>query len=236
MTSRDDMVIRPQPRLRETTVRERAKDERILRQATSRNGVVGRWLHRQIMHQIGRRAMSSAANAVRLRVSGAGAGGRAAGAAARTPVGLIAAAVIVTIAVGARLISGRSFENMGSNLRGALLGNLDEEALAGRDARRMISEDNDLARFAEINKGVSPQLQAVYDEHKRLALMCHKGDAMINEDERLQANSLFDMVILRVRDLMIEAWNSAGGPAVLEELARWMKLRVIAQVVRYVRF
>jgi len=217
--SRDDMVLRPKLKLGEVSVRERAKEERDMERAVHRRGRLGQWLR----HRAGRFAKASTvrvARALRARALSAGGatGGRAASGAARTPVGAIVVGVVIAVAVVARLISGRSFENMGAQIQKTMFGDYDEEALAGGDARNMITGNPMLTRIVGKEGKANAQIQQVYENFKKHALLRRLGDAKINESTDFQVNNMADMAILRMRDGVIEGWKAAGGEELVREL------------------
>lgn len=228
MTSRDDMVLRPRiARHGPSAPQARAREARQLAQAAERRGVLARLVRARAASRLvmGRRGVAVASEAA----------GLAEGAAARTaarsavlnPVGMITAAAVTAIVVAGRLVSGRSFENMGQNVRQILLGDLDENALAGRDARNHLANDSDVARIAGIEGKTNAQMKAIFDDLQEARKRDHLGRELFMQSADFQVNDTLDILILRARDALVAAWNGNGGPQKVEEFRYTMQMNEV---------
>ncbi len=213
MNQRDDMVMRLGVKSpSQTPARDRAKQERIIRGAQRRGGLV----HRLARAKASRTLIRAAQPASTARMAVARGGARAAGAVAGVVVGtLVVAAVVAT-----RLLSGRSFENIGQQINNVLLGDLDEEALATRDSREALQGDEHLLRIAGKEGKVNSQIAQIHQDQVAINKRDRVGRTLFESATDFQSNNILDMVILRVKDALVEHWNAVGGQSKFDELTK----------------
>lgn len=227
MGSRDDMVIRPdlgrdQGRSASPV---RAREERILAREKKRGGLISKVAKMRAGRRLvrGRRARASR-RAVRLAQSGSaavrGAQTARAASAAANPIGLAVVAAVVATGVITRLVSGRSFENMGAQINKMLLGDMDEAARADIDTRKRLGGDREVARIIGIEGKVNNQIARLHADLARLRKMELDGSSKITEDKYFQSNSAIDMLILRAKEVFEKVWKSSDGPDAVEEIKR----------------
>lgn len=233
MSNRDDMVIRVRLEDQRAAAPVRAREERRLATLKNRRGKLRRLAQARAAQKLAKRRTAARIGARRVAVARGGTSmvGRAAGMAARggmvaaraTPVGLIITAVVVAVAVTARLASGRSFENMGQQLNNMFLGDMDEEARAAMQTRQRLGSDPDIARIIGQEGRVNSQVAAVFTDLEKLRKRELDGATLIRSAEGMQVNGLLDMLILRARDALVAAWNGSGGPDKVENLRHKME-------------
>lgn len=212
--SRDDMVIRPrvdaQPGASAPT---RARQERVFDRERRPGGIVPRMLR----HALGSRlALGAASGLGRFAVSF----GRAAAPRVllANPIGLLVGALVTATVVATRLVSGRSFEGIGQEINNVILGDLDETALASRDAREELLGNPNVARIIGQEGRVNAQIGAL---HKRLAEIRKRdrvGRTLFMSDPEFDVNNTLDILILRGRDKLLEAWHGSGGPGSVDRV------------------
>jgi len=228
-SSRDDMVIRP--RLvgagSATEAQRRANEARQLAKQVSHRGIIGRLARAKAATQ-----SLEATGRIAGRVAGRVAIGEAAGAAGEVaeasaeraalmnPVALTLAAVVTAVAVGARLASGRSFENMGQNLKTMLMGDLAADASAGAQARDALLSNHHLLAATGRQQKASASVKQVYDDLFKLKQMEARGAQLFMNDKYFQADSTIDILIVRARNWLVESWRTHGGDAKLRAW-RW---------------
>lgn len=137
------------------------------------------------------------------------------------PYVAIAAAVIVATAIAVRLGTGRSFENMGNNLRTFLFGDASSDAIAGMEAREMLAGDERFARIVGMEGKANSQMREVFEGLKRIRKIDALGRELMENDPEMQRNNTVDNLILRAQQLTIESWKASGGP---EAINRWASM------------
>lgn len=208
MTSRDDMVIRPQIDPKQLGAKEQARESRRLAAAKRKRGILRRIVKYKTIMKAQRRARAIARTIRGLNKARAGAaavrtGSTMAGrAAAGTPWGLLIAAVVVGIAVAIRSISGRSFENLGQQLNTMFLGDLDEEARSKMQIRNQFLGDRELTAIVGYEGKINSQIRSVHKDLYDLALQEQRGRTRFMEFKDFQVNSTIDMLIIRAITLL----------------------------------
>ena len=232
-SSRDDMVFTPSlgPQHRASAVT-RAREERRMAGAKRKGGIFRRMLKLRAAQRLvrarrlrsSRRALNMA-RAGRAGVAARGAStavGAARGVVTRSailnPVGIAVAATVIAIAVATRLLSGRSFENMGQVVNDMLLGDLDDNARADIAAKKRIMGDGDLMRMYSRGGQASAQFGRLFADLKTVAMRDEVGRSFFEGRKEFQSNNIFDILILRARDKLVQAWKDAGGSEALERL------------------
>lgn len=223
MSDRDDMVMRPSigPQKLPSTRTRAQIDREIDRSKKSGRGLY-RLARRAYQVQKTRRMAERAAKARRARVIAArtGRAGRAVragaataraarlgGRAALNPVGALIAAIAVAGIVTGRLVSGRSFDNMGAEANRILLGDFDDEARAAMQARGEMMADSNILAFAG-KRGITEGMREMFEMRKKLALDEIKGRSLFSEDPTFQVNGTLDMLILRAQEKITGFWQA----------------------------
>lgn len=228
MASRDDMVIRPRIKGldgRQTSALERAREERRMA-GVKKSGLLGKVARVKGARRVTRRRRLKTSATILSRARGAGVvstgirigGSVAKRAAVFNPIGMAVAVLVVASAVALRLVSGRSFENMGQLVNNMLLGDMDETAKASMETRQMMGSDTDIARIIGQEGGVNSQIAQV---HKTLAMLRKRdlvGRSLIMTEAGMQANGVFDMLILRARRIFLIAFKGSGGDEAVKRL------------------
>lgn len=189
MSSRDDMVIRPRTGLGNRSVRERAAEERRVSVAVGSEGGLRGALRSMARAGIGGLGLGAARY---LGATGIAAGGAAA-----------LAAIIV------RTKTGRSFENLGQQIRQELFGDADEEAASFQMTRMGLAANENLMRFVGEN-GVTDQVRSVFAIHQKIALRKEQGRSKVMQSQYMEVDGLLDLLILRFQEKMVELWT--GNP------------------------
>lgn len=200
-SSRDDMVLRP--RLQGVTgakpkAEQRAAVERSLR---ARSGL-GRFIANRAKAYAARTLSRAAQESGLAR----GIGGKA---------GIAAGAVIVAALVAARLISGKPFEGMGLELQTMLLGDQPQEAIAKRRTREALQANEGIMQIA-YRYGFTDQILKVQDNLYKMNLTEETNKHKIRR--MIPLDGTFDMLILRLRNLFMGAWESKGIPAKIAQV------------------
>lgn len=200
-SSRDDMVLRP--RLQGVTgakpkAEQRAAVERSLR---ARSGL-GRFIANRAKAYSARTLSRAAQESGLAR----GIGGKA---------GIAAGAVIVAALVAARLISGKPFEGMGLELQTMLLGDQPQEAIAKRKTREQFQQ-NEAAMQIAGRYGITDQMRQAGEKLYHLNLAEEVGKNKI--DRMFPQDGTLDLIILRLRNLFMGAWESKGIPAKIAQV------------------
>jgi len=235
VASRDDMVIRPRLDGGDRAAAPvRAREERRLYRGKKKGRLFGRMVKARMGRKAARRAGGAlkarrAAKLARASRAAAGAGRGAAAAAARggaraaasNPIGWIVAAVVVVGAVAGRLISGRSFENMGANINKVLLGDLDEQARAASDTRQRFAGDSQLAEIVGKEGRVNSQVSSIFTDLKNMRERELRGASLFREDKAFQGNStILDQLIVRGADAIKKGWDALDGNGRVEKLGK----------------
>lgn len=223
---RDDMVFRPvltinDPQsIRQQTIRERRR----IAGAWKKGGVFHRIARWRLARRVLRKRRMAFRNAVdpktgqRFQIARRIAG--------YSPVAVgVAAIVAISIGLG-RLLTGRSFENMGQQINNVLLGDYDDNARADMAARRHIESNPSLLRIIAHDGKPNAQIEKLFNSAKKLALADEKGRSHFASDKEMQDNGVFDMLVLRARDAFVRGYTNSGGPhAVLEVRDKLKKIR-----------
>lgn len=218
MSQRDDMVFRPRiHRMLDDRTHARSREDRAVESIAKKRGVLSRIMRARAK----RMALRSAAG----RSMGVGAlrmGARAIvspmRAIAANPIGMMVTAVVVGAIVATRLISGRSFGNMGAEVKKVLLGDASAEAVASMRARDRLSSDEDVATIFGNESVQGTQLHAVFQDLKAMELRSALAAERFEGDPAFQDNNIADIMIVRARDIIVNEWNSGGGPEAIQKL------------------
>ncbi len=227
MSRRDDMVFRPSlGKSHQAAAPVRAREDRELLR-TKRRGGIGRRLATARVARAASRRRAKKARARRLKVARSGLRGATSAAARRaaaTPVGAIAAILVVAGIVGLRLISGQPLEKTGEQLNKIFLGDMDEEARARMAVRQRLSGDSEIARIVGQEGRVNSQIASIADDLFRLEKK--RQDAATLFKNEFPVNSLLDNLILRFVALFKSSWKEAGGTEAVRSLeSSYSKLR-----------
>jgi len=217
MTLRDDMVftpdLGPQHRAAAPT---RAREERRIAAAQKRGGVLSKINTARSIRR--RRAYSRRAKAGAKKVTLArrGAAGLARGASrlatravGGTPVGIAATVLILGALVAVRLATGRPFEGIGESMNRVLLGDLDDQARAKMETRHQLGGDKHIARMSGQSGVIGAQVTELAKDLNKLHLQHEIGSSLLRE--RFPVNNVFDMLILRAKEKILEAWEANDG-------------------------
>ncbi len=225
MARLDDMVFTPSiGRQRVAAAPVEARERNVVRRARGRKGVLRRLVQARAARRVTRRRRARgvmrrtrvARNGVAaMRSAGAARGGARALA---NPIGALVAAFVVAGAVALRLATGRSFENMGEQVNSMLLGDLDDDARAANATREQFTSDRDLLRIAGQAGRVNAQVASIADDVRRMNAREQRGAALFREDTEFQSNNVFDILILRGRDKLVEVWHGNGGADNVDKL------------------
>lgn len=211
-TERDDLVLRPKL----------LHDDGGAAPVTSkfkRRGRGGRLTRSMLRQAMGRLGIANVGARARGMLPGtAGGAGRLATAARAASI--LAAAGIAA----ARLMSGRSFENMGANAEMAAFGSLGPEAAASARARAHLAGNPLAAGYVgQRGGGVPDDLQRIYKDLFEVYLIEEKGRQQINAHQAFQTNGTMDMIILGAERFVKAYWREARGDEVVQEMARVLK-------------
>ncbi|MHC4180082.1 MAG: hypothetical protein ACYSWU_21470 [Planctomycetota bacterium] len=204
--------------------------------AKRRGGPIGKQVKRAgaAARQQRKRAIKGKKKVMKAKAAARGGGslvgsvGRKAGAAVmRTPVTAVLGAVAMAGVVAARVLTGRSFENMGQQVRKAVLGDIPEEAMADARTRAQISSPEVLAAYGNSGgeKGqVHGQLKKIFDMQRPHNLAREKGRRAFERSKAFQVDSMSDVVVMRLHGMWKAAWDASGAAAVYE----WVEYLIAA--------
>jgi hypothetical protein len=196
--SHDDVVLRPKPDVGKDAVRTRAAQERVAAKQKQKA---------KLLERIKKAALARrATQLLRLRV-------------------LAAAGATMAVAAAARLMSGRSFENMGENISALMFGGMGPEAAAAQAARDLITSDPRLARSFRDNP---EQVLGIFQGMQELALDRAKGRQAIMVDPRFQVNGKLDQIILRTADEVVQAVSDHVQQTDLRAVGRQIREKATA--------
>lgn len=203
--SRDDMVIRPLLDERQAAAMTRAREDRRFAGGRRKGGILNvamRALRARKLKRL-RRRFESEAKVVGAARRGAHASQYLApkGKVPLSPLGLILTAGVVGVAVAARQISGRSFENLGNQLNRMLLGDMDDKARAAISVRNHFSSDRHLAWIAGKEGEVTSQMRSIQKDLLDFAERYEKGKSLFLEAKEYEVPTTIDMLINRIRKL-----------------------------------
>lgn len=136
------------------------------------------------------------------------------------PFVLLGAALVGAAAVAARLGSGRSFENMGQVMREFLFGEMSSDAIAGMEAREVMTGNASFARIVGMQGKANSQMLQVYQGIERVKKMSARGRELLEADPTMQRNGTVDNLILRGQQIVTDAWKSSSGPAAVDRWGR----------------
>jgi len=222
--SRDDIVIRPNLKVRERSIRERAREERVIAETSSKKGRLGRLIRRRAKMKMASRkkkARGSPRKAPRMGMARAGAGAatRTGGRAALVnPVGIAVAAVVAAIVVATRLLKDEPFETMGSQVKNILLGGATPVALAERDARKRMKANPAITQMLGLPDKHASELQQVFNLFKKQSMPAYEANRLIMDDPDFGVNNPLDMLIIRVKDLIMNWWAGSSGPTTVQKM------------------
>lgn len=215
MNDRDAMVLvltRLIDRPQQAAVPVRARAER--QKAGARKGIA-----RRIATALFRRraAMLSPITRSSRRVVAAATRGEMGAGTARavaSPLGLIAAGVIVAGVVALRLSTGQPLEGTGEYLNKMILGDLDDESRAKTAVRKHFTDDSELTRIAARAGGVTAQMARLQKDLFKQAREREIGATMFRQ--QYPVDNVIDMLILRVVTGIKAAWNGDGVATSME--------------------
>lgn len=166
-----------------------------------------------------------------LRGAGSAIGRFAGRGAVSNPVGLIVALGVIAAVTATRLISGKSFDQMGEEVNRVLLGDMDDEARAKMTTRSELESNQDLMRVVAATGKDNKQVKAVFKDIYDKRLLYERNASMIRQE--FGVNSSIDMIILRIRDLLVQGWKEAGGDAAMQQFGMaWNNAHQAQQGVR----
>jgi hypothetical protein len=215
-----------------------AKQRRGESSVGKRRGPVKKWIDRAgVSATVQRRRMArsrarKAKAGVTAGKSAAGAGIRGVGgtgimrAGARVaagPVGAVLGVIAITAVVATRMLSGKSFENMGQTVRKALLGDIPEEAMADSRTRQEMASPEVMAAYSNNGghgSGVHQQLKGIFEMSRRKNLHLEKGQRMFERSQEFQVNSMSDVLVMELKSLYMDMWSSKGGDAEWQKTER----------------
>lgn len=218
-SSRDDMVFRPEPERQPSGMaQKRARVERQMARAEGRHSKLGRLARYTAAGQAtrrGRRAIMGRPRMTPHHARSPGMGNRIARYARKlSPVGLGITAGLIGIGVGLRVLSGKPIESLGHELNRAFLGDMDEQQRAWSSVRAKLYNNPTLLEVigrttkdkASENPEIRDRARRWYEAEKI------RQDGATKIRETFPVNGSLDMLILRVRDLWMQAWKTNKGP------------------------
>lgn len=159
---------------------------------------LGEAIARKIRRKAAKTAVGLARRAVGIRLPPA------------NPIAVGVAVLIVAGLVAGRLMSGRSFEGMGQDLRKTIFGNLSADAIAKQSTREAF-ESNDALMMIAGREGISKPMRMAFDQIYQLNKTEAEGRLKLLGDRDLQVNNMADMLILSMRTKLLAAFKSLGG-------------------------
>lgn len=205
--SRDDMVLRPQIAQNRSTTKAAAERQRSLTRAVGRSSAFGRVTRRL--------AKGLATRAVAGRAIGLPAGR---GPMVHPVVALLAIAGLVTL----RLATDKPLEDLGRQFERAVFGDMPAEGAAKFRVRQTF-EGNPAYLQKAGAVGITTGMTDVGDRLYKQFLVEEKGKRAINE--AFPVNGTIDMLILRLRDVVLAAWNGSGGPQTMTDLRNQIRVQ-----------
>lgn len=202
MANRDDMVLTPTLEEEKAAAPTLAREGRTV--AGRRKGK-RRLVRRAAIAHAARRRVSKVARAARTARAGGGLGaGRFALGAGVLGLAAVAAAIVW------RLQSDRSFKGAGHDIAKALLGDLDERAIAREMVLDRLRSSPELMYHIG-RHGVTPEVRQLGASLEKLYYPQVKGAAMFDEDPYFDVNGSLDMLILRAKEAVISLTKDARG-------------------------
>ena len=220
MSNADDMVITP--RLDDSDRRAVPIGERTAKRRINKRRRRSTFVRRLVQRRAAQKAAQIRATKVRAararRLASQAGAGSAGNTIARqvgkrivsTPVGAVAAAAVIVGAIIARKVTGKSFSTMGAQLRRSIIGSAAEEARAKMDAYNTLAGNREIRHLAGVMHGPTPGMKAAAQMLMRNNARYQYGVARLEEDERFQSDSSFDLMIKRVDEFF-------GGAMMAEE-------------------
>ncbi len=200
--SRDDMVIRPRLQGSYAEAAQQAKQARALDQAMSKRGKIGRFVSFRAKSYVARTLTGAAEQSGLARSVGG-------------TTAVVAGAVIVAGLVAARLVSGKSFEGMGNELQAMILGDKPQEARAKKRTREQLQANEGVMQLAG-HYGITDQMREVGEKLYKLNLADETGRNKI--DRMFPQDNTLDLLILRLRNLFVGAWEGEGISQKIDEV------------------
>lgn len=219
MSDSDEMVLVVELEEFDTSARRRAKSESLVDKSIKTKGKRLRQLRqlreaKRIKDFLGMRRRAKIAARLAMESGGrmaTSAAGRLVGGAVGLPIALLLLAGAVTL----RLISGKSFEQMGDIMNKMVLGDSDDAARASMRTREELVGNEYVANYARVYGQAA--LQPTFDRIFQRRLMEAKGASIVRE--QYQVNGFFDQLILRLSDAIKEAWKDAGGDSLMMRIS-----------------
>jgi hypothetical protein len=159
---------------------------------------------RGAVSRMGRRGMGTA-----IRSAGAGIARRVGGALVKNPIGAIVALLVVGGVVALRLGTGKSFEQMGSELNHMFLGDMDDDARARMTVRHRFQGDQMLTRIRSQSGATNAQMNRIADDLFNYERQLERGKSLIERE--FGVNGTWDMLILRFAEGFKKVWSQNGG-------------------------
>lgn len=202
MTSRDDMVIRPTLEKDQAAAPTRAREGRQVIGTGKRRGLLAKAARvqaaRRAIRRVGR--VAPARGIMLGRVLG------------------VSVAVAATVAlVVARLASGRSFKGMGAVVNKAVLGDVDERALARKLATDQLLANPLILSEAGLGDSLSPQIYRLHEIFTQEHLATVRGTSRMLEHGAFDVDAMLDMLILNVADKVKEMVGVFAGVTNIKE-------------------
>ena len=133
--------------------------------------------------------------------------------------GPVALALTLITVVAARLATGRNMQNLGALLNDKAWGEMDEKARATIQARMEILNDDQVARGVA-QAGNVDHLRPTFDLFVEDNLRRERGRSIALQDKGITTDNKAEILALRARTILSDAFNAAGGQQALDNLAR----------------
>ena len=158
---------------------------------------------------------------------------------AANPVTLAVAGVLVGLAVSSvvftRLASGKPFEKIAEEANQMILGDLDDEARATRNARDRIKGNDAIMLAVSKEHGANYQVVRIFEQIRQIEREKLLGAQRLRE--LFPVNSTLDILILRAKALFLKVWKDIGGNELVERVRIALLAVVYAHpILRYVQF
>lgn len=145
-----------------------------------------------------------------------GAAGASRAAAVLNPVTLVIAALAAIGIAGGRIISGKTFEQMGEEFEALILGDNSTKTKAKLLARQQLAGDPNLLEF--IGQQDTTQAKMLFNDLVELKEREVMADKLFRKE--FGVNGMLDIIIIRLWDALIAGWKGAGGPDAVDRLSK----------------
>lgn len=221
MSKREDIQFIPNlGRLRDPTALGQKAEAKQLAQLEKRTGGMMDMLTKRVRVMKGIKRMRRHRQMTRgVRMARMGSGLRVAAGrmAARTPWGLVAAAVAAVVTVGIKVKYGKTFGQLGAELNRLTLGDADDAARASSMTRQQVM-NNPYVRLETAASGSTEYANQMFTNLYPDNLQREKGRSLFEEE--FGVSNTWDMLIDQGVAKFKEAFRGAGGHESINQLTR----------------